>query len=385
MNFLNRCKKGEAIYMINQAYHKLAKLAVEYSIEAKKGQKVVVVGPSFAVELYQALNIELMKKGTFPVFLTTIEGIREIFFKHASEEQLLYVDDIEKALYLNFDCIIQIDGDYNTRRFSNVDPEKLAKFGGAPERKRLREQFEKKCSSGEIKWVVIPFPCQSLAQEANMDLFTYTDFVAKSVFLDKEDPVAEWRSLQQEQETIVDYLNNIENLHVLGEDTDLILSVKGRKWINSSGQENLPDGEIYTGPVENSVNGKIRFTFPGIYSGQEIEDVYLEFKDGEVIKATAKKGQELLEEILKIENAKTIGEFAIGTNYGIRRFTKNMLFDEKIGGTLHCALGLGFEITGSKNKSAIHWDLLKDMKVPDSKVLADNEVIYEEGKWKIKN
>ena len=170
---------------------------------------------------------------------------------------------------------------------------------------------------------------------------------------------------------------------MIGEDTDLKLSVEGRTWINCSGHENLPDGEVFTGPVENSVNGKIRFTYPGIYMGKEIENIYLEFKDGKVVHASAEKGEDLLNEILKIENADTIGEFAIGTNYGITKFTKNMLFDEKIGGTLHCALGLGFPETGSKNVSSIHWDILKDMKTPGSQILADGKVIYEEGQWKI--
>ena len=216
-----------------------------------------------------------------------------------------------------------------------------------------------------------------------MDLFSYADFVYKSLFLDKENPIEQWRKIQKKQDLLIDYLNNVKEIHVIGEDTDLLLSVEGRKWINCCGQRNLPDGEIYTGPVEDSINGHIRFTYPGIHMGKEVEDIYLEFKNGEIIKATAVKGEDILQELLKIENANRIGEFAIGTNYGVTKFTKNMLFDEKIGGTLHCALGLGFERTGSTNKSAIHWDILKDMKTPGSKIIADNKVIYEEGKWKI--
>ena len=166
-------------------------------------------------------------------------------------------------------------------------------------------------------------------------------------------------------------------------DTDLVFSVKGRKWFNASGELNLPDGEIATGPLENSVNGHIRFTYPGIYLGKELENIYLEFKDGKVTKATADKGEELLREILAIENANVIGEFAFGTNYGITEFTKNMAFDEKIGGTLHFALGDGYPETGSKNQSAIHWDILKDMRLPGSKIMADRKIIYEEGQWMI--
>ena len=370
--------------MINPIYEKLAKIAINYSLEVEKGHQVLITGPDFSQELFLAVNIEILKAGGHPVFHPRIEGMREIFFKYASEEQLLYVNSIEKACHKDFDRIIQINGNYNTRRFSNAEPEKIAKFSGAPERKKLKEIFEKKSTNGEIKWVIVPYPCQADAQEANMDLFSYTEFINKSLFLDKENPVEEWRKIQKKQDSIIEYLKKVENIRVIGEDTDLIVGVKNRKWINSSGQTNLPDGEIFTSPIEDLTNGHIRFTYPGIYYGKEIEDIYLEFKNGVVIKAIAKKGEDILHEILKVENANRIGEFAIGTNYGITKFTKNMLFDEKIGGTLHCALGLGFDECGSKNMSSIHWDILKDMRVPGSKIIADNKVIYEEGKWKIK-
>lgn len=369
--------------MINPIYENLAKIVVNYSIEIEKGHQVLILGPTFAKELFQALGIEILKVGAHPIYYPQLEGMQEIYFKNATDEQLLFVNEAEKIMSLKCDRLIQIFADFNTRKYSNVNPEKMVKYMGAPKRKELNELFEKRVTEGELKWVIVPFPCQAQAQEANMDIFTYTNFVNKSLFLDKKSPIEEWRKMQKEQDKIVESLNKINNIRVLGEDTDLTLSVKGRIWKNCSGQENLPDGEVFTGPVENSVNGKIRFTYPGIYYGQEIEDIYLKFKNGEVVEATAKKGGEILTEILKIENAKRIGEFAVGTNYGVTTFTKNMLFDEKMGGTLHCALGLGFEDTGSKNKSPIHWDMLKDMKLPGSKIIADDKVIYEEGKWKI--
>ncbi len=369
--------------MINPIYEKLAKIVVEYSLEIKKGHTVYIGGPAFAQDLFQVLNLEVIKVGAHPIIKPSIEGIRETFYKFASEEQLLYVNKIEEFASKEADHIIEIRADYNSRKYSNINPEILSKYRSAPERKELMKIYEQRTSKGELKWMVLPYACNAYAQEANMDLFSYSDFITKSLFLDKENPIEEWRKMQRQQEVFVDYLNGVKEIHVIGEDTDLLLSVKGRKWINCSGQRNLPDGEIYTGPVEDSVNGHIRFTYPGIYMGKEVENIYLEFKDGIVIKAAAQKGEEILEEILKIENANRIGEFAIGTNYGVTKFTKNMLFDEKMGGTLHCALGLGFEWTGSKNVSSIHWDLLKDMKVPGSKIVADSNIIYEEGKWKI--
>ncbi|MFX1379929.1 MAG: aminopeptidase [Promethearchaeota archaeon] len=368
--------------MFNPIYEKFAKLVVNYSLEIKKGQTVFIGGPSFAEELFQALNIEIIKAGAHPMVVPGLDGIRPSFFKYATEEQLTYVSKFEELLFKDFDRLIEIRADYNTRTYSNIDPTKLATFMNVPKRKELREIQEQRTSRGEHKWVVIPYPCNAHAQEANMDLFSYADFVKKSLFLDKEDPVDEWRKMQENQDLIIKHLNKVKYIQVIGEDTDLRLSTDSRKWINCSGKRNLPDGEVYTGPVEDSVNGHIRFTYPGIYMGKEVENIYLEFKDGKVVKYSAEKGEDILQEILKVENANIIGEFAVGTNYGITKFTKNMLFDEKLGGTLHCALGLGFEWTGSKNRSSIHWDILKDMKLPNSKILADGKVIYEEGKWK---
>jgi aminopeptidase len=369
--------------MINTFYEKLAKLVVNYSIKVKKGDRIFVAGPTLAKDLILAVYAEILKVGGHTLIQAQIEGTPEIFFKYASDEQLVYVDNIQKIVFKEFDGMIQILGDYNPYKHASVDPKKMAKMQSAPGRLELMNIMNERYSKGEFNWVIAPFPCQSLAQEAKMDLFTYYDFVEKALLLDKEDPTSEWTQIDQKQEKIANELNKTEQIHVIGEDTDLTLSVKGRKWINCSGQNNLPDGEVFTGPVEDSVNGHIRFTYPGIYSGKEIENIYLEFKDGKVINATADKGEELLQEILKIQNADKLGEFAIGTNYGIQKFTKNMLFDEKMGGTMHCALGLGPEETGSKNKSASHWDILKDMKLSGSKVIADGKVVYEEGQWKI--
>ncbi|MHA1461154.1 MAG: aminopeptidase [Promethearchaeota archaeon] len=369
--------------MINTFYEKIAKLAVNYAVGVKKGQRVFVVGPVVAQELFQAIYAEVTKAGGYPLLIPQIEGTQELLFKHGSEEQLLYVDDIQLSLFKEFDCLISIFGDYNTRKLSLVDPKKVAKVQGAPRRQELMKIYMERYAKGELNWVIVPYPCHSFAQEASMDNFSYSEFVEKALLLDKEDPVKEWKEIEKKQDKLCEILNKVDKIHVLGEDTDLTLSVKGRKWINCCGHNNLPDGEVYTSPIEDSVNGHIRFTYPGIYSGKEIENIRLDFKDGKVVKATADKAEGLLQEIVAIENANILGEFAIGTNYGITKFTKNILFDEKMGGTMHCALGAGPPKTGSTNESAIHWDILKDMKLPGSKIIADGKVIYEEGKWKI--
>jgi aminopeptidase len=369
--------------MFSKYCEKLANLSVNYSINVKKGDRIVIMGSVLAKELLLALKAEVLKAGGHPLIVPELDGEDEIFFKYASDEQLGYFDDIYLTFAREFAGFIQIFADYNTRKLTNVDPKKLGISRGAAKRFEMRKIMSKRELKGEFNWTIVPYPCQAFAQEANMDLYSYTEFVSKALLLDKENPVEEWQKFDAQQEKIVNYLNEVKNVQVLGEDTDLKLSVEGRTWINCSGQNNLPDGEVYTGPVEDSATGHIRFTFPGIYQGREIENIYLEFEKGKVINATADKGQDLLDEVLKIRNAKRLGEFAVGTNYGIQIFTKNMLFDEKIGGTLHCALGLGFPETGSKNLSAIHWDILKDMKLPGSKILADGKVIYQEGQWEI--
>ncbi|MFX0042816.1 MAG: aminopeptidase [Candidatus Hodarchaeota archaeon] len=369
--------------MINTFYEKLAKLAVNYSVGVKKGDRVFLNGLCFSKELLLALYIEVIKVGGHPLLKLDIAGTDELFMKYASDEQLLYFDDVMKKIFEEFDCYIMLKADYNTRRLSLVDPNKLAMRQSSPKALEILKIFKDRTTKKELRWVIVPFPSNALAQEADMDLFNYTGFIEKALFLDKEDPIGEWTKVKKEQEKIVEFLNERNHFHVIGEDTDLILSTQGRNWVNCCGTENLPDGEIFTSPVENSVNGYIRFSYPGIYQGREIENIFLEFKDGKVKTATADKGQDLLDEILKIENANLLGEFAIGTNYGITKFTKNMLFDEKIGGTIHCALGLALPEAGGTNMSTIHWDLLKNMKIAGSKIVADGKTVYEEGKWKI--
>ncbi|MFW9896618.1 MAG: aminopeptidase [Candidatus Thorarchaeota archaeon] len=369
--------------MINIFFEKLAKLVVNYSMKIKRRDRVFITGPTFAKELFQALYIEIIKSGGYPLLWPQIEGLDELKYKYATEEQLKYVDPIRKLILREFEGYIIIDADYNTRKLSLVDVEKIALAQGSLDQREMYDILGSRLGKEGFNYLLVPFPCNALAQEANMDLVSYFEFMRNALFLDKDDPVKEWSDLDQRQQLICDFLESVENLRIIGEDTDLKLSITGRNWVNCSGKINLPDGEVCTTPLERSANGYIRFTFPGIYQGKEIENLYLEFKDGVVVNATADKGQELLKEILKIENANKLGEFAVGTNYGITRFTKHMLFDEKLGGTIHLALGAGIQFSGSDLESAIHWDILKDMKIPGSKIFADDKVIYQDGQWLI--
>ncbi|NHJ32747.1 MAG: aminopeptidase [Asgard group archaeon] len=361
---------------------KLAKLVVQYSLNIQKGDLVTIRGAANAEDLIREIYRETIKAGGHIVRMSIgFAGFREIFFKHASEEQIKYVDDIEYDLIKKVTKSVNVFSSYNTRSLTNVNPELLTMQREAT--KELNAIYMKRSAEGSLDWVICPYPNLSMAQEANMGIEEYREFVYKSLALDKPDPVKHWKNVEKEQDEIIKILDKGKEFRIIGEDTDLTLGIEGRKWINCCGDFNLPDGEVFTAPIENAVNGTIRFTYPGIYMGKEVENIWLKFKDGQVVDYGAVKGKEVLEKVLELENAKILGELAVGTNYGIQRFTKNMLFDEKIGGTVHLALGSGYPESGSKNVSPIHWDILKDMKSKDSIILLDGEEIYKAGKWLI--
>ena len=271
-------------------------------------------------------------------------------------------------------------GARNTRAFSNIDSEKI-KNSRAGE-KGWRKFYSGRMGDGSLRWCGTQFPTYADAQEASMSFSEYEDFVYGAGLLDHEDPVAEWNRVSKEQERWVKYLDTKKELHILTEGTDIKVSVEGRKWINCDGRVNFPDGEIFTSPVENKINGHITFSFPGIYAGKEIEGIELEVKDGKVVSYKAKKGEDLLKALLETdEGASHFGEVAIGTNYGIKKFTRNMLFDEKIGGTVHMAIGDSMPEAGGKNRSSLHWDMLCDMR-NGGRIYADGELFYENGEFK---
>lgn len=361
---------------------KLAKLVVNYAVHIHKGDLVQIVGAANAQDLIKEIYRETIIAGGHVIKTNyTLPGMSEIFFKYADEEQLTYVDPSEMDFAKRLTKSIFIFSNFNTRALTNIPPEKQTKYQSA--KNKPRKIFYERAGKGELNWTICPFPCHALAQEASMGIDEYTEFVYKALALDKENPVAHWKGVEEKQDKIIKILDQGKEFHIVGEDTDLKLGIKGRKWINCCGHENLPDGEVFTAPHEDDVNGTIRFTYPGIYMGQEIENIWLEFKDGQVVDYDASKGKNLLAKVLELENAKILGELAVGTNYGIQKFTKNMLFDEKMGGTIHLALGNGYPESGSKNESPIHWDILKDMKSEDSIIYLDGKEIYKAGKWLI--
>jgi len=356
---------------------KLAKVLVHYSTDVKKGQQVLIQTSPIADELTRAVYEEAVKAGAHPFVTNAVPGTKEAFLKFASEEQLDYVSPITKLIVETFDAYINIWTEYNTRDLSGIDPSRMARTRKA--QSQINKTFLQRSAEGAMHWAVTVYPNYAMAQEADMSLRDYEDFVYGAGMLNEDDPVVFWMAEGAKQQKLISWLKGRDKAVIKGSNADITLSIKERSFIECSGKANFPDGEIFTGPVEDSVNGWIRFKYPAIFSGQEITDIELWFENGKVVKEKASKNQELLTSALNTDDgSRFLGEWGIGTNYGIQRFTKNMLFDEKLGGTIHFAVGAGYPESGSRNESGLHWDMLCDM--ADAEIVVDGDVFYKDGK-----
>jgi aminopeptidase len=296
-------------------------------------------------------------------------------------DQLVYTPAFQKLVTEEFEVYIRVRAEIDPRALIDVPAEKqsLRQKGMAKVRNRMLQRG----ADNSLRWVLTQFPTEGYANEAGMGLPEYTDFLLSACHADDNtaDPIEHWEFVRVQQRRMIDSIEGHDEIKLLGPNVDLTLSVKERKFNNSYGKHNLPDGEIYTGPVENSVNGWVKFTYPAIYQSQAVEGVELTFERGRVVSAKAQVGEQLLLAMVNSdEGSHYLGEFAIGTNYEINRFTRNILFDEKLGGTFHIALGAGFPETGSRNTSAIHWDMICDMR-KDSEMRVDGTAIYRNGKF----
>ena len=356
---------------------KLAKIMVHYSLALKPGQQVVIRTHPLADELTLAVYEEAIKAGAHVLVQNAVPDTDEIFFKYASDAQLDFVSPMRKLITETFDASLNIWTEHNTRSLAGVDPQRMARVSKAGA--QLGKLFLERSAKKELRWCLTVYPNQAMAQEADMSLSDYREFVYSAGLLNEPDPVSSWKKVGQEQQKMVDWLHGRDQVLLKGSNVDLKMSIKDRLFIPCDGQVNFPDGEIFTGPVEDSVEGWVRFKYPAIEYGQEVTDIQLWFEKGRVVKESATKNQELLTAQLNTDaGARTLGEFGIGTNYGITRFTKNMLFDEKMGGTIHLAAGAGYPESGSKNESGIHWDMLCDMN--DAEIYVDGDLFYKNGK-----
>lgn len=360
--------------------NKLAKLLVNYSTEVKPGDFVLVQCEDVATPWMAEVVKEATKAGAHVETIVESQEAKYIKLKYASKEQLEEENYIQKCALEKADVWLTAWGTQNTKANSNIPSEKIRHSSKGSS--SWRKIYSERCGDGTLRWCGTQFPTHADAQEASMSLSEYEDFVYGAGLLDYDNPVEEWKKISREQERWVKYLDTKKELHIVSEETDIKVNIENRKWINCDGKANFPDGEVFTSPVENGINGVITFSFPGIYAGKEIEGIVLKVEQGKVVEATAKKGEELLKELINTdEGASFFGEVAIGTNYGIKKFTRNMLFDEKIGGTIHMALGDSMPEAGGKNKSTIHWDMLCDMR-NGGKIYADGELFYENGEFK---
>ena len=357
---------------------KLADLLVEYSLGVKAGWEVSFNATPEALPLAVEVMRAVSSRGAHLIVFLRDEVLTETYYRYATEELLKSVSKVDKFLTENLDAMISVVSSTHTKPLASIDPERIKLSAMA--RKELTDTFMKRSAEGSLRWVVTAYPTKALAQEAGMSFLDYAEFVFRSLKVDREDPVEEWRRQAEMQEKIASFLNKVSELRYEGPGLDLSVRIDGRKWVNDDGKHNMPGGEVFTAPIEDSVEGHIEFTYPAVWRGREVEGVKLVFRRGVIVEAKATRGEDFLKKMLETdEGARRVGELAFGLNYGVDRFTKSILFDEKIGGTIHLALGAAYPECGGKNKSAIHWDMVRDMK--DSKVYADGDLVYRDGKF----
>ena len=366
---------------------KYAKILVEHSTRVVPGDRILVEATTAAEPLVRELFIQILERGGIPHPMIALPGMMpfsqdELYLTYAKDTQLDFVPTFYKTAYDQFEGRIRIHSATNTRGTTNIDPEKSQRRNKALS--PITEAQMRRGAEGKFKWVTTLYPTDGYAQDARMSLKEYEDFVFGAVHAYEEDPIAYRNSTAAAQQQAIDFLSDKNQIVLHGTNVDLTLSIKGRKFENSIGVFNMPDGEIFTGPVEESVNGWVKFTYPAIYNGVAVEGAELTFSNGRVETAKAVKNQDFLLKMLETDSrSRYLGEFAIGTNKDITQFTGNILFDEKIGGSFHMALGAGYPETGSKNKSAIHWDMICDIR-KDSEILADNQPFYKDGQFVFK-
>ncbi len=360
--------------MVDERLKKLARLLVEHSIGAGEGDQVVVSGGVAAEPLIKEVYGRLLDVGAVPIPQVQLPGMQEMFFERARESHYEGTPSVTRAIYEGADAFISIMASQNTKALAAVDPGKQRALG-------KRDKAIQEIVLGKDRWALTLFPTAALAQESEMSLADYEEFVFAAMALNENDPVAYWKEKAKEQGRLIERLEKAEEVRIVGPGTDLKLRIGGRKFLNGDGMHNMPCGEIFTGPIEDSAEGEVYFGIPVAVAGREVSGVRLRFEGGKVVESSAEKGEEYLNAMLDAdEGSRHLGELGIGTNYGIPRATKNILFDEKLGGTVHLAIGRSYEKTGGKNDSSVHWDLICDLR-EGGELYADGELIEKDGEF----
>jgi len=354
--------------MTDQRIEKTAKILVEYCNEVKKGDKVIIDSGVEAAPLIKEIYKLCIQKGAYPKVNIGISGLSEIYYKYASEEQLQHFPELGLKEAEYGDVFFSIGSPSNTRSLTSIDPKKMA----------VRSKITNKISEEILKkrWVLFYYPTNAQAQEADMSLEEFEDFVYNATIQD-------WAKISEDENKLKEILDNGKEVRIIGKNTDLKFSIEGRQAVKGDGRNNMPCGEVFIAPVEGSTRGNVEFSFPAVRGGRMVEGVKLKFENGRVVEASATKNETFLKEMLNMDDgAKYLGEFGIGFNYNIKQFVKSILFDEKIGGTIHLALGRAYKEGGGTNESALHWDIIKDLR-DGGKIIIDGKVIQDNGKFLI--
>jgi aminopeptidase len=359
----------------------LARILVQYSTAVQEGDVTLIQGESAAEPLALAVYEEVVKAGGYPVVELIMDGQSPTFFKYANEAQLDWISPTSIWAAEQADARIRLMAEENTRALSGVEPELQTRRQAAA--KPLMETMMRRTAAGQFRWSLTLFPTHAYAAEADMSLADYEDFFYRACLCDRDDPVQAWRDQSQETRRLAEWMAGKEEVHIEAPGTDLRLNVAGRTFIAADGRHNMPDGEFFTGPVEDSATGEVTFTYPAVYGGREVAGVKLRFEDGKIVDASAERNEDFLIKTLDTDpGARRLGELGIGTNYGIDRFTKEILLDEKIGGTVHLAVGMSYPETGGTNDSAVHWDMVCDLR-RGGRITVDGQELQVDGKFAV--
>lgn len=372
--------------MITNLAAKMAKILTDYSSPVKPGEYITIVGnPTTARPLMMALFEAVLERGAYPniqesaLISPDYTDYFETYMRLASDEILEREDSTRMHWVEQSDALFFIKAPANTKALSTVPGDRIATWRTGS--RAFSSRYLERYAEGKLRWTVVGWPTNALAQTAEMGLREYEEFVYKACGLDQDDPVQYWLAFRAMQDRLVKWLDGKSHAEIKGPGIEMAFDFTGRPWVNCDGDNNFPDGEIFTSPVEDSVNGYVEFNYPCVYLGNEVEGVRLVFKDGRCVDASAKKGEAFLLKTLDTdEGARTLGEFAIGTNKGVTRMTRSILFDEKIGGSIHMALGRSYEESHGKNDSAIHWDMVHSMQ-DGGEIWIDGTLFYKAGEF----
>jgi aminopeptidase len=366
--------------MADASVVKLADLVVNYSLGLRPGQLVRLDGGEVAAPLLIELYRSAVRAGAHPYTRMSLEETEHVVLSEGSDEQIAYISELQRHEVDVVDAVVTVWADRNTRALATVDPKRTSQRMAA--QRSLANRYWDRIDAGDARWCGTRYPTDAHAQDADMSLAEYAEFVYAACHVrPQDDAVAHWQAVSAELNARARELEAFRELRVVGADTDLTFSVDGRRWLAADGRLNMPDGEIFTSPVESETEGEIRFTFPALFGGRAVEDVRLRFERGRVVAAEARIGDDMLQSLLAMDDgARILGEAAFGLNYEVDRFTRDILFDEKIGGTLHFALGSSFKQLGGRNESGLHWDLICDLR-SEGEVYADGELVWQAGRF----